>query len=80
MSSVRTYRPKAKSEGCKLCQMCRYICPDLAITKDEKSKAMRIDLEYCKGCGLCAAFCPDKVIEMVRENSEEKGTGERGER
>jgi pyruvate ferredoxin oxidoreductase delta subunit len=79
MSSARTYRPKAKGEGCKLCQMCRYMCPDLAITKDEKAKAMKIDLEYCKGCGICAAFCPEKVIEMVRENSQEEGTGGKGE-
>lgn len=67
---MRTYRPKAKPEGCKLCQMCRYMCPDLAITEDKEAKAMRIDLEYCKGCGICAGFCPEKIIEMVREETE----------
>lgn len=72
MAAARTHRPQAKKEGCKLCQMCRYLCPDLAITKDEEAGVMRIDLRYCKGCGICSAFCPEGVITMVRENQEER--------
>lgn len=65
---VRTHRPRLKREGCKLCQMCRYLCPDLAIRLEESGGFMAIDLRYCKGCGVCAAFCPEGVIEMVRED------------
>lgn len=67
MAPLRTKRPVMLQEQCKLCQMCRYLCPDLAITKDEQAGLMRIDLRYCKGCGICAAFCPERVIKMIGE-------------
>jgi pyruvate ferredoxin oxidoreductase delta subunit len=68
---ARTHRPQLKEEGCKFCQMCRYLCPDLAITRQKPEGSMVIDLRYCKGCGVCAAFCPEGVIEMVREDQGE---------
>lgn len=71
MATARTFKPKLGDKGCNLCQMCRYLCPDLAITKDEESARMRVDLRYCKGCGICAAFCPHGVIRMVREDRED---------
>jgi pyruvate ferredoxin oxidoreductase delta subunit len=68
---ARTHRPRLNRKGCKLCQMCRYLCPDLAISLEESGGFMVIDLRYCKGCGVCAAFCPEGVIEMVREDQGE---------
>jgi pyruvate ferredoxin oxidoreductase delta subunit len=71
MAQGRTHRPVARSEGCKRCEMCRLLCPDLAVAPDPGSGEMRIDLRYCKGCGICAAFCPKGLIRMVSEPEDE---------
>jgi 2-oxoacid:acceptor oxidoreductase delta subunit (pyruvate/2-ketoisovalerate family) len=52
---------------CESCQICSLFCPDLCITRDEKTGEVRIDLDYCKGCGICAAVCPKGAIGMVLE-------------
>ena len=52
---------------CEACDVCRLLCPDLAITRDPVTGAIRIDLDYCKGCGICAAMCPKGAITMVLE-------------
>lgn len=53
--------------SCEACDVCRLLCPDLAITRDPESGRVEIDLRYCKGCGICAAFCPRGAIRMVLE-------------
>lgn len=53
--------------SCEACDLCRLLCPDLAITRDPESGAILIDLDYCKGCGICAAICPKGAITMVLE-------------
>jgi 2-oxoacid:acceptor oxidoreductase delta subunit (pyruvate/2-ketoisovalerate family) len=68
-------REKAVSEArrcfglreCESCEICGLFCPDLCITRDEKTGEVRIDLDYCKGCGICAAVCPKGAIQMVLE-------------
>ena len=52
---------------CQYCEICSLLCPDLCITRDEKTGEVLIDLDYCKGCGICAAVCPKGAIEMVLE-------------
>ncbi len=52
---------------CVACDVCRLLCPDLAITREPHTGAVRIDLGACKGCGICAAFCPRGAIRMVPE-------------
>jgi len=52
---------------CESCEMCSLLCPDLCITRDEKTGEVRIDLDYCKGCGICAVVCPKGAIQMVLE-------------
>jgi 2-oxoacid:acceptor oxidoreductase delta subunit (pyruvate/2-ketoisovalerate family) len=52
---------------CQYCEICGLLCPDLCITRDEKTGEVLIDLDYCKGCGICAAVCPKGAIEMVLE-------------
>jgi 2-oxoacid:acceptor oxidoreductase delta subunit (pyruvate/2-ketoisovalerate family) len=52
---------------CESCEICGLFCPDLCITRDEKTGEVRIDLEYCKGCGICAVVCPKGAIQMVLE-------------
>lgn len=52
---------------CESCEICSLFCPDLCITRDEKTGEVRIDLDYCKGCGICAAVCPKGAIQMELE-------------
>jgi 2-oxoacid:acceptor oxidoreductase delta subunit (pyruvate/2-ketoisovalerate family) len=52
---------------CESCEICSLFCPDLCITRDEKTEEILIDLDYCKGCGICASVCPKRAIEMVLE-------------
>ena len=52
---------------CESCDLCTLLCPDLCITRDEKTGEVRIDLDYCKGCGICAVVCPKGAIRMELE-------------
>ena len=52
---------------CESCEICSLLCPDLCITRDEKTGEVRIDLDYCKGCGICAVVCPKGAIQMELE-------------
>ena len=52
---------------CESCEVCGLLCPDLCITRDEKTREVLIDLDYCKGCGICASVCPKGAIQMVLE-------------
>jgi len=53
---------------CESCEVCELLCPDLCITRDEKTGEVLIDLDYCKGCGICASICPKGAIQMVLED------------
>jgi 2-oxoacid:acceptor oxidoreductase delta subunit (pyruvate/2-ketoisovalerate family) len=55
---------------CESCEVCTLFCPDLCITRDEKTGQILIDLDYCKGCGICASVCPKGAIQMVLEEEE----------
>ncbi len=55
------------TNSCEACDVCRLLCPDLAITREARTGSIQIDLDYCKGCGICAAFCPRGAIRMVLE-------------
>ncbi len=59
------------ARSCEACDLCRLLCPDLAITRRADTGAIEIDLDYCKGCGICAAFCPRGAIRMVLEDDAE---------
>lgn len=52
---------------CDSCDLCRYSCPDLCITRNESTRQIEIDYDFCKGCGICAFICPKGAITMVRE-------------
>ena len=55
--------------NCEACDVCRMMCPDLAITRDDITGQILIDLDYCKGCGICAFVCPKGAITMVLEEN-----------
>jgi 2-oxoacid:acceptor oxidoreductase delta subunit (pyruvate/2-ketoisovalerate family) len=67
--AVRAARLCFSTVFCRYCDVCRLLCPDLAITRDPESGKIVIDLVYCKGCGLCAHFCPKGAITMVVEKT-----------
>jgi len=52
---------------CESCDLCRLLCPDLCITKNEMTNEIEIDYNFCKGCGICALICPKGAIKMVLE-------------
>jgi formate dehydrogenase beta subunit len=52
---------------CRSCDLCRFFCPDLCITRDEKTGHIVIDYDFCKGCGICAFICPKGAITMARD-------------
>lgn len=51
--------------SCDGCDLCRYLCPDLCITRNQQTKQIEIDYEFCKGCGICAFICPKNAIDMI---------------
>ena len=53
---------------CDSCEVCSLFCPDLCITRDQKTGEVLIDLDYCKGCGICAGVCPKGAIQMTLED------------
>jgi len=64
----RTNIPTLDTEKCVACVLCQYLCPDLAITRNEKKrKPIEIDYYICRGCGICAFICPKEAIEMIVE-------------
>jgi len=65
--AVKEARRCLSLRDCESCEICSLFCPDLCITRDEKTGEVRIDLDYCKGCGICAAVCPKGAIQMVLE-------------
>ncbi|MGQ9645730.1 MAG: 4Fe-4S binding protein [Thermodesulfobacteriota bacterium] len=52
---------------CESCEICSLFCPDLCITRDDRTGELQIDLDYCKGCGICAVVCPKGAIRMELE-------------
>jgi len=52
---------------CDSCDLCRYSCPDMCITRNKSTGQIEIDYDFCKGCGICAFICPKGAITMVRE-------------
>jgi 2-oxoacid:acceptor oxidoreductase delta subunit (pyruvate/2-ketoisovalerate family) len=65
--AVREARRCLSLRGCESCEICGLLCPDLCITRDQKTGEVLIDLDYCKGCGICASVCPKGAIRMVLE-------------
>jgi len=56
-----------RNRTCEACDICRLLCPDLAITRDDATGEIIVDLDFCKGCGICAFICPKGAITMIIE-------------
>jgi Pyruvate/2-oxoacid:ferredoxin oxidoreductase delta subunit len=65
ISQVSSFQPRITSEICSLCKsnrICIERCPTNALSQDDSSVVVDIDL--CIGCGLCVKGCKDKAIVM----------------
>ena len=60
-------------DWCKGCGICIAMCPKNVLELDEKDKAVAVRLEDCIACQLCEQICPDLAIEVIIEETEEKG-------
>ena len=58
-------KPVINHDKCVMCLLCWIFCPDVSITRTEKT--VEVDYFHCKGCGVCSNECPTKAIDMVRE-------------
>ena len=52
---------------CESCDLCRLLCPDLCMTRNEVTNEIEIDYNFCKGGGICDLVCPRGAIKMVLE-------------
>jgi len=53
---------------CESCDLCQFLCPDLAIMRNEETGELEIDYDLCKKCGICILVCPKGAIQMATEN------------
>ena len=49
---------------CSQCGICVSICPNEAITIEEK---VVIDSTRCSGCGVCVCQCPSNALQLVQD-------------
>ncbi len=71
--SLRGLKPPKEAERCFSCgtcircNVCLMVCPDVAISFDDKEKSYLIDTEHCKGCGICVVECPRSAMTLEEE-------------
>jgi len=53
--------------NCIQCNVCLLVCPDVAISFQEKENNYAVDLDHCKGCGICAVECPRAAMILEEE-------------
>lgn len=54
---------------CKQCKdaPCIDVCPEDAITRDDKTGAVKIDEDACVGCGRCVSSCNLGILLYAKE-------------
>lgn len=53
---------------CGRCTICSSLCPYEAISSDEKTGEVNLDVEKCQVCGICFSACPVSAIETAYYN------------
>ncbi len=54
------------SKHCTFCKECEAVCPEGAISNNEKW--MIVDWDICVGCGTCVEKCPTEIIYLNPDN------------
>ncbi len=62
--SESNVRALVNPRECISCGECIAICPEKAISVDEKGKA-KVNQDICVGCGKCVATCASEAISQV---------------
>ena len=65
METKRTVGIEIYDDYCGNCEICYAVCPFEAISKDEKSGKVKLDIEKCRMCGICVSACPSSAIDLV---------------
>jgi 2-oxoglutarate ferredoxin oxidoreductase subunit delta len=53
-----------KTNWCKGCGICVYLCPRKVLALDEMGKAVVVNPDKCTACKICEIHCPDFSIEV----------------
>ena len=65
MSKTDKTAVEIKDDFCSRCSVCYSICPFDAITRNEKTGEVKIDIEKCQVCGICYSACPAGAIDTL---------------
>lgn len=65
MNTTRTVGIEIHDDYCGNCEICSAICPFEAISIDEESGKIKLDIEKCQMCGICVSACPASAIDLV---------------
>jgi len=65
METTRAVGIEIYEEYCSNCSICSAVCPFEAISTDEKSGKVKLDIEKCQMCGICVTACPSSAIDLV---------------
>jgi coenzyme F420-reducing hydrogenase delta subunit/formate hydrogenlyase subunit 6/NADH:ubiquinone oxidoreductase subunit I len=57
-------------DNCGRCMVCPSVCPFDAISFEEKTAQVKLDIEKCQVCGICSSSCPASAIETVYYNAD----------
>ncbi len=58
---------KVDDSLCKGCKRCVSVCPNSAISINQKTKTAQIDQSLCALCGICIEECPTGALRFINE-------------
>jgi NAD-dependent dihydropyrimidine dehydrogenase PreA subunit len=56
---------KVDDSLCKGCKQCVSVCPNSAISINQKTKTAQIDQSLCALCGICIEECPTGALRFI---------------
>jgi coenzyme F420-reducing hydrogenase delta subunit len=65
MSKTDKTAVEIKDDYCSRCSVCYSICPFEAITRNQETGEVKIDIEICQVCGICYSACPAGAIDTA---------------
>ena len=64
------FKAVINAEDCTGCETCIERCQVDALSMDEGSGTMLVDLNRCIGCGNCVPTCPTEAIKLEKREQE----------
>jgi len=68
LGTTRAVGIEIYDDYCSDCSICSTVCPFEAISIDEKSGEVKLDIAKCQMCGICVSACPSSAIDLVYYN------------